>query len=37
MELELSRAYFPDGTNGELVEQDGGQLVCHTIELPWRG
>jgi len=33
MELELIRTYFPDGTNGEL--KDGGQLVCHTIELPW--
>jgi hypothetical protein len=34
MELELIRTYFPDGTNGEL--KDGGQLVCYTIELPWR-
>jgi hypothetical protein len=34
MELELMRTYFPDGTNGEL--KDGGQLICFTIELPWR-
>ncbi|MDX2190413.1 MAG: DUF5675 family protein [Bacteroidota bacterium] len=33
MELELIRTYFPNGTNGELW--CGGQLVCHTIELPW--
>jgi hypothetical protein len=33
MELELRRTYFPNGTNGELW--CGGQLVCHTIELPW--
>jgi hypothetical protein len=34
MELELIRTNFPDGTNGEL--KDGGQLICFTIELPWR-
>ncbi len=35
MELQLFRTYFPpnSGTNGELW--CGGQLVCHTIELPW--
>jgi len=33
MELQLLRTYFPNGTNGELWY--GGQLVCHTIELPW--
>jgi hypothetical protein len=33
MELHLLRGYFPNGTNGELWY--GGQLVCHTIELPW--
>ncbi len=33
MELELIRTYSPNGTNGELW--CGGQLVCHTIELPW--
>lgn len=30
MELELSRSYDPEGTNGELVLK-----VCNTIELPW--
>jgi hypothetical protein len=34
MELELVRTYFPNGTNGELI--DGGELICPTIELPWR-
>ncbi len=33
MELELCRAYDPDGTNGEL--RCNGKLVCYTIELPW--
>lgn len=33
MELQLLRSYFPNGTNGELWY--GGQLICHTIELPW--
>lgn len=30
MELELIRAYNPEGTNGELK-----LVVCNTIELPW--
>ncbi len=30
MELELVRAYDPEGTNGELK-----LVVCNTIELPW--
>ena len=30
MELELIRAYDPDGTNGELIVR-----VCCTVELPW--
>ncbi len=30
MELELSRHYDPEGTNGELK-----LVVCNTIELPW--
>jgi Family of unknown function (DUF5675) len=30
MELELSRSYDPEGTNGELK-----LVVCNTIELPW--
>jgi hypothetical protein len=33
MELELIRAYDPDGTNGEL--RCGGKTICFTIELPW--
>ena len=35
MELELTRDYDPDGTNGEL--QCGDKFICHTIELPWLG
>jgi hypothetical protein len=35
MELELIRAYDPDGTNGEL--RCGGKTICFTIELPWLG
>ncbi|HEY1114960.1 MAG TPA: DUF5675 family protein, partial [Chitinophagaceae bacterium] len=34
MELQLYRTYFPEGTNGELYHL--GELVCYTIELPWR-
>ena len=34
MELELIREYFPKGTNGELYE--GSELVCFSIELPWK-
>ena len=34
MVLELSRTYFPDGTNGKL--ECGGKLICLTIELPWK-
>lgn len=30
----LERKYFSDGTNGSLWS--GSQLICHTIELPWR-
>lgn len=30
----LYREYFPEGTNGELYHL--GELVCYTIELPWR-
>jgi hypothetical protein len=33
MRLKLLRNYHPDGTNGKLMY--GGQLVCHSIELPW--
>ena len=34
MVLELSRTYFPDGTNGILECE--GKLFCLTIELPWK-
>lgn len=34
MELKLYRTYFAEGTNGELYHL--GELVCYTIELPWR-
>lgn len=34
MILFLTRTYFPDGTNGML--QIDAQLVCYTIELPWK-
>ena len=34
MVLELSRTYFPDGTNGIL--ECKGKLICLTIELPWK-
>lgn len=34
MVLELSRTYFPEGTNGKL--ECDGKLICYTIELPWK-
>jgi len=34
MVLFLTRQYFPEGTNGKL--QCEGQILCNTIELPWR-
>lgn len=34
MHLVLTRTYFPEGTNGMLCCE--GQLIAHTIELPWR-
>jgi hypothetical protein len=34
MVLELSRTYFPDGTNGKLECE--GKFICSTIELPWK-
>jgi hypothetical protein len=34
MELVLVRTYHPMGTNGTLY--NGEQLVCLTIELPWK-
>ena len=33
MELELIRAYFSNGTNGDILHQ--GKLLCNSIELPW--
>ena len=35
MELELVRAYFPKGTNGEIYHD--GMRICYSIELPWVG
>jgi hypothetical protein len=35
MELELIRAYDPEGTNGEV--RCVGKTICFTIELPWLG
>lgn len=34
MELTLFRTYHPEGTNGELYHLN--ELVCYTIELPWK-
>ena len=34
MVLELTRTYFPEGTNGKLECE--GKLICKTIELPWK-
>jgi hypothetical protein len=34
MDLELLREYFPDGTNGVL--KFNNNLICNTIELPWK-
>ena len=34
MELQLERVYFPTGTNGILRADD--EILCYTIELPWR-
>jgi hypothetical protein len=33
VELDLIRTYYPDGTNGNLLNDGLG--LCHTIELPW--
>ena len=33
MVLELTRTYFPNGTNGKLECEC--KLICNTIELPW--
>ena len=34
MELVLKRICHPEGSNGSLY--NGAQLVCRTIELPWK-
>jgi hypothetical protein len=34
MVLELTRTYFPNGTNGKL--ECKGKSICNTIELPWK-
>ena len=38
MELELTRTYFPNGTNAVLRQTQDymGGVICYTIELPWR-
>lgn len=33
MVLLLQRTYYANGVNGELYIN--GELICHTIELPW--
>lgn len=35
MDFLVKRTYHPSGTNGSLWYD--GSLVCHTIELPWKG
>lgn len=35
MILKLCRNYFGNGTNGLLYDEEG-ELVCKTIELPWK-
>ncbi|MEO6129990.1 MAG: DUF5675 family protein [Ferruginibacter sp.] len=34
MEIILKREYFKNGTNGSIV-WPGGNVLLHTIELPW--
>lgn len=34
MELVLTRSYGAEGTNGVLCHEQ--ELICYTIELPWR-
>ncbi len=34
MFLQLTRTYFPEGTNGKLECE--GKFICNTIELPWK-
>jgi hypothetical protein len=35
MVLNLTRTYFPEGTQGIL--EWNGNFICYTIELPWLG
>lgn len=35
MNLKLCRNYYPNGTNGLLYDETG-ELLCFTIELPWK-
>ncbi len=34
MEFDLKRVYHKEGTNGTILLD--GEVVCHSIELPWR-
>lgn len=34
IKLYLTRRYFTDGVNGQITFR--GNLICETIELPWR-
>ena len=34
MVINLTRTYFPEGTNGKLECE--GKFICNTIELPWK-
>jgi Family of unknown function (DUF5675) len=34
MELTLIRTYYEEGTNGSIW--NGEELICHSIELPWK-
>lgn len=34
MVINLTRNYFPEGTNGQLECE--GKFICYTIELPWK-
>lgn len=35
MILKLCRTYYPNGTNGILYDEQG-EVLCYTIELPWK-
>ena len=36
MELLLTRSYFPRGTNGTIKVAGSEQVICRSIELPWK-